>query len=65
VDPDLSHFDAIVPCGVADPRYGVTSLRDLGYSVSMAEVDATLRRTFETVFGDAEPVPESAPTLSS
>jgi lipoyl(octanoyl) transferase len=64
VDPDLSHFDAIVPCGVADPRYGVTSLRDLGYSVSMAEVDATLRRTFETVFGDAEPVPVSAPTLS-
>jgi lipoyl(octanoyl) transferase len=56
VDPDLSHFDAIVPCGVADPRYGVTSLRDLSRSVSMAELDATLRKTFEAVFGAAESV---------
>src|SRR5580693_5626401 len=31
VEPDLSHFTAIVPCGVADPRYGVTSLADLGH----------------------------------
>ena len=31
VEPDLTHFDAIVPCGVADPRYGVTSLADLGH----------------------------------
>src|SRR5471030_1740922 len=39
VEPDLSHFDAIVPCGVADPRYGVTSLVDLGHPVTMADVD--------------------------
>ena len=32
VEPDLTHFDAIVPCGVADPRYGVTSLADLGHA---------------------------------
>jgi lipoyl(octanoyl) transferase len=51
VEPDLSHFSAIVPCGVADPRYGVTSLVDLGHLVSMAEVDIALRRAFEEVFG--------------
>ena len=51
VDPDLSHFAGIVPCGVADPRYGVTSLADLGAPVTMAEVDAVLRREFEGLFG--------------
>jgi lipoyl(octanoyl) transferase len=51
VEPDLAHFDAIVPCGVVDPRYGVTSLSDLGQSVSMADVDVALRQGFEQVFG--------------
>ena len=51
VEPDLSHFDAIVPCGVADPRYGVTSLADLGLPVSMADIDVALRHAFEEVFG--------------
>jgi lipoyl(octanoyl) transferase len=51
VEPDLSHFRAIVPCGVVDPRYGVTSLVDLGHTVSMADVDVALRLTFEEVFG--------------
>lgn len=51
VAPELSHFDAIVPCGVTDKRYGVTSLRDLGVRVTMAEVDAALRRSFDDVFG--------------
>ena len=36
---DLSHFSGIVPCGVSDQRYGVTSLADLGILVSMPEVD--------------------------
>jgi lipoyl(octanoyl) transferase len=53
VEPDLEHFSAIVPCGVADPRYGVTSLADLGHLVSMAEIDIALRRAFEEVFGSA------------
>lgn len=53
VEPDLGHFDAIVPCGVADPRYGVTSLVDLGHPVTMADVDVALRQTFEEVFGSA------------
>jgi lipoyl(octanoyl) transferase len=51
VEPDLSHFAAIVPCGIADPRYGVTSLVDLGLPVTMDEVDAVLRAEFERVFG--------------
>jgi lipoyl(octanoyl) transferase len=54
VEPDLTHFDAIVPCGVADPRCGVTSLVDLGHPVSMADVDIALRQAFEQVFGPIE-----------
>jgi lipoyl(octanoyl) transferase len=49
VDPDLSHFDGIVPCGVRDRE--VTSLVDLGRPVAMAEADAALRAAFEEVFG--------------
>lgn len=51
VEPDLSHFTAIVPCGVVDPRFGVTSLVDLGYPVTMEDVDIALRQAFEPVFG--------------
>ena len=53
VEPDLSHFSAIVPCGVVDPRYGVTSLVDLGLPVTMADVDVALRQAFAEVFGAA------------
>lgn len=49
VSPDLSHFDGIVPCGIADR--GVTSLEDLGQLVSLPEVDMSLRRQFERRFG--------------
>lgn len=49
VDPDLSHFDGIVPCGIKE--HGVTSLVDLGLPVSMEDVDVALKRTFETRFG--------------
>ncbi|MGB7258415.1 MAG: lipoyl(octanoyl) transferase LipB [Pseudolabrys sp.] len=52
VDPDLTHFSGIVPCGVREPRYGVTSFVDLGLPVSMPEVDAVLRREFEGLFGE-------------
>jgi lipoyl(octanoyl) transferase len=51
VDPDLSHFSGIVPCGVNEQRYGVTSLADLGMPVSMPDVDKLLRREFEELFG--------------
>jgi lipoyl(octanoyl) transferase len=51
VEPDLNHFSAIVPCGVVDPRYGVTSLVDLGLPVTMADVDVALRQAFGGIFG--------------
>lgn len=48
IEPNLSHFDGIVPCGIAD--HGVTSLVDLGLPVTMDDVDVALRQTFDTVF---------------
>ena len=60
LDPDLEHFSAIVPCGVADPRYGVTSLADLGLAASMGDLDLALRNAFGEVFGSAaERLPET------
>jgi lipoyl(octanoyl) transferase len=56
VEPDLSHFSGIVPCGIAE--HGVTSLVDLGLLVTMADLDEALRATFDAVF---EPVPEHQP----
>src|SRR5712671_2831951 len=50
VEPELKHFSAIVPCGVADIRYGVTSLVDLGLPVTMEDADVALRQAFEEVF---------------
>jgi lipoyl(octanoyl) transferase len=51
VAPDLTHYQGILACGVADPKQGVTSLRDLGVDASMADVDAALRKSFGEVFG--------------
>src|SRR5262249_43197178 len=51
VDPDLKHFAGIVPCGIADARFGTTSLADLGIHVQMAEVDAALKAAFTEIFG--------------
>lgn len=45
VEPDLSHFSGIVPCGIRE--HGVTSLVDLGLPVTMADLDAALMSTFE------------------
>ena len=61
VEPDLTHFQAIVPCGVTDPRYGVTSLVDLGLPVTLTDVDLALRQAFESVFGATRAsLPETA-----
>jgi lipoyl(octanoyl) transferase len=49
VDPDLTHFSGIVPCGVKE--HGVTSLHDLGLPVMMADVDVAMKIAFEKVFG--------------
>ena len=51
VAPDLSHFSGIVPCGVSERRFGVTSCADLGRPVSMTDVDRALRAAFEPLFG--------------
>lgn len=48
VEPDLSHFDGIVPCGIRG--HGVTSLVDLGLPVAMDDLDAALKRNFEAAF---------------
>ncbi|WP_036257723.1 lipoyl(octanoyl) transferase LipB [Methylocapsa aurea] len=56
VAPDLSHFSGIVPCGIKEAHFGVTSLRDLGLKVGMADVDAVLAAKFEDFFGKAAPV---------
>ncbi len=50
VEPDLSHFDGIVPCGITE--HGVTSLVDLGLPVTMDDVDVALKRQFEEIFGN-------------
>jgi lipoyl(octanoyl) transferase len=51
VEPELSHFGGIVPCGVTEQRFGVTSLADLGHIVSLPDMDAVMRREFELLFG--------------
>ncbi|KPA20862.1 Octanoyltransferase [Shimia sp. SK013] len=48
VEPDLSHFDGIVPCGITD--YGVTSLVDMGLPVTMDDLDSALQKTFAERF---------------
>jgi lipoyl(octanoyl) transferase len=54
VEPDLSHFQGIVPCGIRE--HGVTSLVDLGLPVTIDDLDLALRRQFDVVFGST-PVP--------
>jgi lipoyl(octanoyl) transferase len=49
VDPNLSHYSGIVPCGIKE--HGVTSLSALGISVKMAEIDSALKESFREVFG--------------
>ncbi len=53
VDPELSHYQGIVPCGIAE--HGVTSLLDLGLVVPMSEVDVALRETFAEAFAPLQP----------
>ncbi len=54
VEPELAHFDGIIPCGIRDQ--GVTSLVELGHPVTMAEVDQALLDNFETAFARPDKV---------
>jgi lipoyl(octanoyl) transferase len=58
VDPDLSHFTGIVPCGVT--LHGVTSLADLGRGVGLVDADRALRASFSEIFG---PVADAPPPI--
>lgn len=49
LEPDLSHFEGIVPCGIAE--HGVTSLSDLGLPVTMDDLDVALKQVFDEIFG--------------
>jgi lipoyl(octanoyl) transferase len=51
VEPDLSHFAGIVPCGIKEQTFGVTSLVDLGLPVGMDDADVALKAAFSRVFG--------------
>lgn len=63
VEPDLSHFAGIVPCGVRAQKFGVTSLVDLGLPVTMDDLDLALKVEFEGLFGvEATQVPLPANT---
>lgn len=55
VEPDLSHFDGIVPCGIEG--HGVTSLVDLGLPVTLDDIDVALKRSFVQVFAADGPDP--------
>ncbi len=48
VDPDLSHYSGIIPCGISE--HGVTSLRDLGITKTMRDLDAALKKNFSEIF---------------
>jgi lipoyl(octanoyl) transferase len=65
VDPDLSHFSGIVPCGVSAQRYGVTSLVDLGLPVTLSDVDLALKNEFENLFGSAQNSAAATDTATS
>ena len=56
IEPDLAHFDGIVPCGINDEGLGVTSLVDLGHPVTMDEVDAILEDNFTKMFGPIQKI---------
>jgi len=59
VAPDLTHYAGILPCGVSEQKWGVTSLKDLGVEATMNDVDAALRASFEEIFGPVEVADEA------
>lgn len=62
VEPDLSHYSGIVPCGIAG--YGVTSLVDLGLPVTMGDYDIALKQAFEAIFGPVDTGRDGTPATT-
>jgi lipoyl(octanoyl) transferase len=52
VEPDLTHFSGIVPCGIGEEKFGVTSLVDLGLPVTIEDADVALKAAFAKTFGE-------------
>lgn len=52
VEPELTHFAGIVPCGIS--AHGVTSLADLGLTAGLTDVDIALRKNFDVLFGSTQ-----------
>jgi len=52
LNPDLSHFDGIIPCGISE--HGVTSFAALGKKATMIELDVALKKNFERLFGPTQ-----------
>jgi lipoyl(octanoyl) transferase len=65
IDCDLSHFRGIVPCGISEPQYGVTSMAELGIRASARQLDEALAQEFGNVFGMAKLVARTAPDEAS
>lgn len=63
LNPDLTHFDGITPCGISNPHFGVTSLHDLGHNLEMADLDAAMHLAFSEIFGRVRRV--TSPDLGS
>jgi lipoyl(octanoyl) transferase len=63
VAPDLTHYAGVLPCGVNERKWGVTSLADLGVKASMDDVDAALRASFEEIFGPVVVTDEARETV--
>ena len=59
IEPDLSHYRGIIPCGIRE--HGVTSLCDLGLPVTLADADVALRQSFERTFGSVTSAPAPLP----
>lgn len=52
VEPDLTHFSGIVPCGIGEEKFGVTSLVDIGLPVTIEDADVALKAAFAKTFGE-------------
>ena len=63
VEPDLSHFEGITPCGISEDGLGVTSLVDLGLPVTMEDADVALKKAFQSVF--LSPVADATAPVST